>query len=370
MKKHLILFILLFSDVKSFAQKKSNQAFLDSNILGKSPCQGKTKTCLGWALLYGFYSYEYNLQNVNRTSSIHFNPYFNYQNIDCTEKGTNIEALLTSIDKKGISQSIESDMFCPQTCMSIETNKNIIKNSIISKSIFRNFISKDNKIILSDLKQFIKKEKGFVIIYSSNGDNNNDSFSGRDYWQKLVSGNRYRHAVFGIGYDDNKQAFLFSDSDWRGSKHRGEVWIKYTDIQNTNIIEQVISYNDSKNISFEAKNPKFEENTGSYNKKDWWLSKSIKFFKRYKYYYTQHGNFRLTLLKFPFFLTRKAVVGVLNSKNQKIYSFGIKPKQSVVFTVNGQSYKFTYTKKTRGKGKNKLYPEINYRLDPINENIL
>ncbi len=374
MRKLSLILFLTVTFINSYAQSK---AFLDSALLGKAPSQGGLSTCLKWSLLYGMLSYHHNTKSKS-TKPTYFSPCYNL-NTKC-EDLLNICDLLKSINNDGLLYS--PPLFsCECSGKSISSNIERFYNSnLITLQQFNreNPLSDSNLVALK--KEISQKKYGFVLCYTVKNDPNQDIImEGGYHAQKFLKSSLldqkkpYKHAIFCIGYDDSKLmpnqmkgGFLFRDSDWR-TRHNGEVWISYDELKK-GFVDEIFLYNKQlEGEKFDKKSPlcsKYKH--GSSADKTWWLGKpaiSLKKGFKIRYYFTEHHNFRITVLKLPYILGNKATIGILNRQNERLYSFALYPKQSAIFSVNDTVYQFFYDKKSFKRGNNKIYPEINYRLE-------
>ena len=369
MKKILSLLLSLTIYSNCYAQQSS--AFLDKKMLGEAPHQGQLQTCVRWSLLYGMLSYHHNIKLKNLKPTF-FNPCYNLKK-QCNDL-LYICDLLKSINNDGLlDTSSLATCNCTDKILSKKIDKYYNSNLITVKS----FDVKKIDFILTELKEEIsKKNHGFVLCYSSKYDPNADDTI-KDYhvqtFTKSSFGDKdlYKHAIFCIGYDNNKQmpnnakgGFLFRDSDLR-DKHEGEVWISYDELKK-GFVEEVFLYNDQMDgVVFDKTKHKVclpNKNYGTSKNRPWWLGCPAPTWKlKKKYYFTEHFGFRVTVLKLRLALGAKATIGILNQKNKRLYSFDLRPMENVVFSVNNKTYQFFYKNKSFKKGF-KLYPEINYYI--------
>lgn len=371
MKKYLSTLLILTIYTNCYAQSSS---FLNSNKLGKAPYQASTQTCVGWSLIYGMLSYHHNNLTNDKPLS-YFNPCYNFQS-KCDKNGY-ICDILKSINNDGLLKT--PPLFTCQCTIKPIQAININKTYNSNLIAIRLFNGESRPLNLDELKQEISlKKHGFVLCYAAKYNENNDTLLGDYYVQTLkrpsIGDNQpYLHAIFCIGYDDKKAmlngskgGFLFRDSDWRG-KHKGEIWIAYDDLKK-GLVNQIFFFNDEREgIKFDRTKDKIcshYKNYGSVKNRLWWLGKPAFSLKRRKkiYYFTNHMGFKVSLLKLHI-MGNKASIGILNNDNKRLYSFNIKPNQSVVFSVDSVNYKFYYAKKTFKNGVN-FYPEINYTIEP------
>jgi hypothetical protein len=381
MKRCFLIFIgtlLVFISDGQTKKKLPPHFFLNDSLLGKSPYQNNTETCLGWAVLYGLFSHEKNKLN-HKDSLRFFNPYFNYELSQCTV-GIYIQKLEKSIQERGLLYEKDLKYSCGDNTGSNELGKTLYQKNDLELAV--KYISLQNRLDIDDLKEHLSKNnRGFVVCYSSKLNHNlYTPFQNKFIFQTFdASENNYNHAIFCIGYDDtlNGGAFLFRDSDWMG-KHQGNIWITYKEFLKDGIVDYIIKVNQeiARNIKFTSDDTLISGKKfgGNLEGNTWWLSKSYKFLSMRRFYYNEHFNkaFRISVLKLTSLpLGRTATIAILdaNKNNKPLYSFKIRPGESNIFTVNHQSYKFEYINKTWGKGK-KHRAEVNYNISPYTEQII
>ncbi len=345
--------------------------YLDTTLLGKPKWQD-CSNCLGWSLIYGLLSYD---QNIKNNSKIYFDPIYNYKKFE-KEEGISFIDLRKSIVNIGLNPLPLNN----ENINCYEDNPNHNPHKIYDQNDFDYDVP---NITLDYLKEKVKKG-GFVLLYQNYDIKNSIVNINPNIKLQLFKKNGndppYNHAIFCIGFDNNlslnnnKGAFKFRDTDFKNNgMHRGEIWISYNDFKKGNNfwIKYLISLNSDNNlvgiISYNFEN--FQ--TGEVSKSEFWLGKPLFTFKnkKVKYYFNQHDGFKISVLSLNYIGT-KAKIAVLSEEKEIIYAKKIKEGQAFQFAVGNSNYILKYARKTFWRGKMNWYPEINYKIENVSDNIL
>lgn len=368
MSKYIIILLLtptlVFSQI-SYNKKKGCQSINSINFKSYFPPpgnQGKTYTCLGWALVYGLMSYDINkdtgrdlsklnLNNYSQTKDpIIFSPTYNFGGINDYCKGVTAISMFKSIAKRGVS------------------------------------VYKPNKIISNDcsfdisgekLQKFNFKQTDFNLFRPHNEDKgftSDELINHLDCFGPFVL-DITNHAMLCVGYNKSAKNFMLINSQ-NSEEAKNYCEKSFSDLKDIKLIisikdkdeKKAIIYSEMSENNFQLDSNNFiignPRNPDTTKEKIWWLGKpSIELpWKHKRYYYTQHfENFCISVLKLGCF-NSKAIIGVYDKHRKTlIYTFKIEPEDEVKFMIDEVTYDFKYIKKSFNQGVF-FYPEINYTI--------